>query len=98
MVFLKRDKHEQPLFKGTLIILLCSYIGFIIFKYFKKNMESYAGIPTQDDKNIPLVRSSRDLAFMHGNYFIFSDKVYDINKVISNHPGGFDVISHVRGK
>jgi hypothetical protein len=40
----------------------------------------------------------RDLAYLHGDYFIFADKVYDINKLITNHPGGFDVINHARGR
>ena len=24
-----------------------------------------------------------------GDYFIFADKIYDLNRVITNHPGGY---------
>lgn len=61
-------------------------------------MQSYTALSTKGDKNIPLVRSSKDLAKIHEGYFIFADKVYDINNVITNHPGGFDVINRIRGR
>jgi hypothetical protein len=98
MIFLSDDKHERTMYLATLIISLVSYVGFIIFKFLKKNMQSYTTLSTNDDKNIPLVKSSRDLAKMHEGYFIFGDKIYDLNKVLTNHPGGFDVIDHIRGR
>jgi cytochrome b involved in lipid metabolism len=60
-------------------------------------MQNYTSI-SDSNEHLPLIRSSRDLAQSHGNYFIFCDKVYDINRVITSHPGGFDVIDYVRGK
>lgn len=98
LIYLRNDKDEQPLFLATLIICLVSYIGFIVAKFFKKRMQSYAPLTSKREYNIPLVRGSRDLSKLHGNYFIFADKVYDIDKVITNHPGGFDVINNVRGR
>lgn len=44
------------------------------------------------------VRGNQDLAKYHTNFFIFADKIYDINNVISNHPGGYEVINRVRGR
>jgi cytochrome b involved in lipid metabolism len=35
------------------------------------------------------------LAKYHGNYFIFADKVYDIENVITSHPGGYELIKSI---
>lgn len=35
---------------------------------------------------------------MNGDYFIFSDKVYDLHNVMSNHPGGYELIKNIRGR
>jgi hypothetical protein len=98
LLFLANDKKEQKFFIATLVVSLISYVGFLVLKYFKKSMQSYAALPDHEFKQIPFIRSERDLAYTHGNYFIFSDKVYDVNKIITNHPGGFDVIGHIRKK
>lgn len=41
---------------------------------------------------------TQELASQKGNYFIFADKVYDIDKVITNHPGGYEFINNIRGR
>lgn len=35
---------------------------------------------------------------MNEDYFIFADKVYDIHKVLANHPGGYELIKSIRGR
>ena len=52
-------------------------------------MQGYTKIQEEDTSAIPRVSTSQDLAKYHTNYFIFADKVYDINKVITSHPGGY---------
>ena len=44
------------------------------------------------------VKNSQDLAFMNDDYFIFADKVYDLHKILANHPGGYDVIKKIKGR
>jgi hypothetical protein len=59
LIFLNRDSKRQPWFLATLIISMCSYSGFLFFKFFKRDMQRYAAIPDRDDKNIPLIRNLR---------------------------------------
>lgn len=35
------------------------------------------------------IKNRKDLSIYSNDYFIFANKVYDVNKVINNHPGGW---------
>jgi hypothetical protein len=83
---------------AAIIIDLIGIIGFLIFRLTRPIMQKYNALPTIPEKNLPEIKSSRNLAKFHGNYFIFADKVYNLDNVISNHPGGYEVINHIRGR
>lgn len=50
----------------------------------------------QNYSNLPLVKNNKDLSFFNEDYFIFANKVYDINKVINNHPAGWEIIKAIK--
>lgn len=80
---------NQSIFISTIVIDLVAFVSFILFKLFKKDMQNYTSVSTTEDEALPIIRSDRDLAKSHGNYFIFANKVYDLDKVLTSHPGGF---------
>jgi hypothetical protein len=83
---------------AAIIIDVIGVIGYLVFRLTRPIMQKYNTLPITDDKHFPSIKSSRDLAKLHGNYFIFADKVYNLDTVISNHPGGYELINHVRGR
>jgi hypothetical protein len=50
------------------------------------------------NKNFPIIKNLRELAKYHKNYFIFSDRIYSLDKIITSHPGGFYVIDQIRAR
>lgn len=89
---------EPELFTGYIVISLVSFSAYLLLKIFRKKMEGYAPIQYEDSATLPLVRSTQQLAKYTGDYFIFADRIYDIKRVITNHPGGFEVINAIRGR
>lgn len=61
-------------------------------------MQGYTKVEELDTEGLQTITNSRHLAKYKGDYFIFADRVYDINNVISNHPGGYDLIKNIRGR
>jgi hypothetical protein len=87
------------LFWLTLIIGMGGILAFIVYKFcFKSPMQKYNSLPTDRDAPISQVTTSRELAKLHGNYFIFADNVYGLDRVLTSHPGGFEVINRARGR
>jgi len=63
------------------------YKGYrIIYRKMENDPQLYL---TKKDKDILVISQFQELTKYKGNYFIFADKVYDIDKVITNHPGGY---------
>lgn len=90
--------NETELFVAYIVICLISFIAYLLLKIFRRRMEGYAPIQYEDSATLPLVKSTYELAKYSGDYFIFADRIYDIKKVITNHPGGFEVINGIRGR
>jgi hypothetical protein len=88
---------DKYFFWPVLIINIVSYISFFLYKLFNPLMQKYNSLKL-NTKNIPIIKYSRDLARYHRNYFIFSDKVYSLDNVITSHPGGYEVINHIRSR
>lgn len=42
------------------------------------------------------IKSRKDLSIYNNDYYIFANKVYDINSVINNHPGGWEIIKAIK--
>lgn len=91
-------EEETTLFIIIIVICLVSYISFLLLKFFRRRMQAYSKIQEEDLEGVPIVKSKADLAKYNGDYFIFADKIYDLKNVITNHPGGFEVINHIRGR
>lgn len=92
-------KYNEPnLFTAIIIIDLVSYILFIALKVFRKRLQGYSQIQSEDINGVPVIKSLEELAKYHGNYFIFADKIYNISNVITNHPGGYELIHSIRGR
>ena len=45
-----------------------------------------------------MVRSSKELEYIAGDYFVFSDLVYDLKPLFGNHPGGSYLVHRLRGR
>lgn len=52
-------------------------------------MQNNPHINNSEFSNIGKVSRAGSLTENKGDYFIFADKVYDIGKVITSHPGGY---------
>ena len=44
------------------------------------------------------ITSSKDLAIYSNNYFIFYNYVFELDKVLTAHPGGVKIIQHAKGR
>ncbi len=57
-------------------------------------------ISESDNKhaNLKQIKTTKDLSYFGKDYFIFADKVYDVNRVITNHPAGWEIIKAIKGR
>ena len=86
--------------------LLAYQIIFLIVRtFYRLNPLHLASRPkdsqTEDPEVIAHLRhikKTEDLDIYSKNYCVFNDYVYSLNEVYSNHPGGYQIISNVRGR
>jgi hypothetical protein len=86
---------NRSLFWVAIVIDSITLLGYTALKSFRPRMQRSNSAP-QNTKGVPIIKSSRDLAKYHHNYFIFADRVYSLDRIISTHPGGYEVIKHIR--
>lgn len=47
-------------------------------------------------ENLKIVKNEIDSSNFKKDYFIFADKIYDIDNIIERHPGGWQIINAIR--
>lgn len=85
----------------VIILNLISFGGFILLKYVFKKKAVSTSVKEDDrdiEKNIRQIKSVNQLGKYSDGYFIFEDKVYDIENIIATHPGGWELIKAIKGR
>lgn len=82
-----------------LTISLVSWALFFLYKIFRPRMQNKPAISNLSE-SVKTLTASQVSSMLQDkkNYFIFADKVYDIDKVITSHPGGYELINNIRGR
>ncbi len=56
------------------------------------------GFHDEKQEKLRQIKTANDLSVYNGDYFIFADKVYDVNNVLANHPGGWEIAKSIKGR
>lgn len=93
-----RDR-KMKIFIPVLVITVLSLVAYLLYKLFRRKMQGVAASRLNHKLGAPNIINSQELLTRtKGDYFVFADKVYDLHKVLSNHPGGYDIIKNIRGR
>ena len=73
-------------------------MGYFIFSAKLENKGNNIEKSDLDQKEVKAIASKEDLKYIEGDYFIFSDFVYNLKPLFTSHPGGSYIAYHLRGR
>lgn len=81
-----------------LSLSIFSYAWFLYLKFFRKKICADYVCYKKSEKQIRIIKSSKDLDIYSGKFFIFGNYVYNISSILSMHPGGWKIINEIKGR